>query len=124
MVAACGLIVVIVVLDEPRCISRQSIGDATGPFIIAVLIIDSPLVTDGFARRHPFFLQRIGVFFIVEITISRDAAHIVHGRSDSCFDTRIVSGRIKGKATETANTDKTDAVGIDIILSRKEVDSG
>ena len=123
MVAARRLIVVVVILDEPRCISRKVVGHTADPFIIAILIVDGPLVTDGFARRHPFFLKRIGILFIIEVAVRRNAAHIVHSRCDRRFDARIVSGRIEGKAAETADADKADAVGIDIVLRRKEVNS-
>ena len=108
MVAAGGLIICVIVLDEPRGIVRKRVHHAAGTFISTCTIVFRTLDRPGLA------LSVTGGFIVgaAEITLARHAGHIIHGGSDGCLDTGIKRRRVDGHSAKTANADDTNSLRI------------
>ena len=119
VVAARAFVVGVIVLHELRHILGQRVDDATGPFVSTVLVVLGALGGDGAALLHALGLRVLAL----EIALHVHLAHVVHRGGDGSFYARVDGCGVDGHAAETADADDADALRINVVEVREEIDS-
>ena len=120
VVAARGLVVVVVVLDEKRRVIWQRIDHAARALIRAGLVV-------GGALRIECLTQGItGVRIVVgvKVAVGGHTGHVVHRGRDGGLDARVDGGGVERHAAPAADAEDADALRVDIIAHGQEVDRG
>ena len=120
VIAARGLIVGVIVLDEPGGILGQGVDDAAGALVSTCRIVLGPLLGQSLA----LLLALSGRVLAGEITFHVDLAHIVHGTGYGCLDSRIKRCSVDRHSTKTADADDADALRVDQVTGGKEIHCG
>ena len=120
MVAARGLVVVVIVAHEGGRVCRQGINDAAGALRAAVAVVEGALGAELLAQALAGFGAVIGV----EVAAGGDAAHVVHGGGDGGLDARVDGGGVNGHAAPAADADDGDALRVDVRVGAQVVDGG
>ena len=119
MIAALGLVVVEVVLDELRRIGGEFIGYAARKVVSAGAIVCRPFFCKCLTKLVATFgIKRI------KVTVDGYATHVVHGRSNGGLDADVDSGGVDRHAAPTADAENADFVRIDVLSCGEIVDSG
>ena len=117
MVAARSLVIGVVVLHKLRRILRKRVHDTSRARIAAAARILRTLSIEPLTLG----VTAVGIHRI-EISVGRNAAHVIHRRTDRSLDTGIYGRGVQGHAAPTAYTQDTDTLRIDIIARREIVD--
>ena len=118
MVAARGLVVVVIILHKERRVLRKGIHNAAGKGIGAVPEIFRTLFVDCFTGSLAGFFGISGV----EITVPGYTGHIVHGRGHGRFDTGVDAGSLQSHAAPAADADYADAFRVHQVTAGKKID--
>ncbi len=114
------LVVVVVSLDKLRSVVRKRVDNASGPLIFARAEVFGAALGQCGAGGIALGFGVVGI----EVAVGCHASHIVHRRSNSGFDSRVVYGRLDGDASPTADSENAYAPGIDKGVCREEVNCG
>ena len=117
MIAARSLVIGVVVLHKLRRILRKRVHDTSRTRIAAAARILRALGVEPPALG----ITAVGIHRI-EISVGRNAAHVIHRRTDRSLDTGIYGRGVQRHAAPTAYTQDTDTLRIDIIARREIVD--
>lgn len=118
MVAAWGLVIVVVILDEERGVIRKRVDHAAGQRICPTAV-----VRDALRVQRPLLLVTgVGGILRVEVTLGIDAGHVVHRGCHGRLDAGVQCGRVQRHAAPTADADGADAFRIHVLLHGQEVD--
>ena len=120
VVAARGLVVVVVAPDEGRDVLGQRIDHSTGSRVGPGTVVGGALGGEPGTGR---VARRGGVLF-VEVALGGNAAHVVHGGGHRGPDPGVESCGVDGHATPAADADDADPFGIDILTAAEVVDGG
>ena len=119
MITAGRGVEIAVFLDKLRSLVRQLF---LGEHAAATAVVTGPgNLRAGFGKGLALSVAGFLVVISIEITIGRDTSHIVHRAGHRSLDAGIERRRIDGHASETADTDDTDAFGIDIVQRGEEI---
>ena len=108
MIAAFGLVVVVIVLHELRSIGRQRVNNTASHSLRISQTLLGHCLSGSMAR----FL----LVLAVEITITADAGHIIHRGGNGSLDAGIGSGSIQGNASPSADAYDANLLSIHIVL--------
>ena len=112
VVAPLRLIVSVVVLDKPRGIVGQGVGETARQSVRTVAVVLRALGIQLLAE----FVAGILVHRI-EVAVGIHPAHVVHRGSNRRLDARIDSRRIQRHASPAADAEDTDALRIHVLAS-------
>lgn len=110
MIAAFGLVVVMILADKERHIVGHGFHHAAVTLIISVCVILRALLIQGLAE----LIARLRIIVGVEIAVGIHAAHVIHCGSDGRLDARVVGGCIQGEASPAADAENADTLGVHI----------
>ncbi len=82
MIAARGLVVIMVVLEVEGRVLRHGVGHAAAQGILAALVVREPLGVHGYALGIAGLLAVLGV----KIAIGVHPAHVIHGGGHGSLD--------------------------------------
>ena len=117
MVAASGLVVIVVVLHKERRVLRQRIDHTASEPVFTGLQVQKSLGTHSGLRLVTGFLTVSGI----EIPLGIHTGHVVHGGGHGRLDPGVQCRCIDGHAAPAADSDDADAVRIDFFMEGEEV---
>ena len=120
MVAARGLVVVVVVLDEKRSVGRYGVDHAACALIRAGLVVGGALRVECLAQG----ITGVRIVVGVKVAVGGHTGHVVHRGRDGGLDARVDGGSVECHAAPAADAEDADALRVDIIAHGQEVDRG
>ena len=117
MVAARGLVVVVVVPDKGGRVLRQGVDHAARPGITAALVVGRPLGVECRA----LFVARLLAVLRVKIPLGIDPAHVIHGRGNGGAHPGVKGCRIECHAAPAANAEQADFILVHVFAHQKKV---
>ena len=115
VVAALGLVVIVIVMDEVGRLWRHAINHPASHRIG----VGEALLGENLAVLMASLLDVESVVVVV----AADARHVVHRRGHCGLDARVGCRSVEGNAAPAADADDANAVCIYIFLFRQEIDS-
>ena len=116
VIAARGLIIVVVIPDKLRGVGGQRVDNTAGHGAG----IGKALLCQGHAGLVTSFLIIVGV----EVTVAADTSHIIHGRGEGSLDARVGGCGVESDASPSADAYDADLRRVDHVKRREVVDGG
>ena len=118
MIPAPRLVVVVVVPHEEGCVVWERINHAPSQRVASGPVVCGPLRV----QRHLLLVSGLLAVFRVKIAVRVDAGHVVHCGCDCRLDSRVKGSRVERHAAPSADTADADALWVDTVLHRQEID--
>ena len=120
MIAARGLVIVVVVLDEKRSVGRYGIDHTARALIRAGFVVSGALRIERLTQG----IAGVGIVVGVEVAVGGHAGHVVHRGRDGGLDARVDGGGVERHAAPAADAEDADALRVDVRTHRQKIDRG